>query len=225
MAEYVSDISVDSAEKKEAGGENPPQVDHHFLEESVSPHTGDDRTGILSAEDTFEDVGPLKSTSPLRLQITPSTPTDEAETPRLAPTGRRVSFQVGRGEEGDNDLTTFVANRDGSIPPPASRQTPSAATSTSSLLPPTLHRHKRRDSEWVFRPLKLKFKVKELEELYRNYVYRQQLSLVFTACVIMVVLSLIVVISFFVNTKVHVHVCIPARSLCVFVGGYDVHCD
>lgn len=216
MADYVSDISIDSAEKKGAGGEdkvNPPQLDHHSLEESASPLTGDDRTGILSTDDTLEPAVPPES---LKVQVTPSTPTEEAETPRLAPTGRRVSFQVGRAEEeGENELTKFVANRDGSVAPSiSSRQTPSAATSTSSLLAPALDPtagrkpgptckpRKRRDSEWVFRPLKLKFKVKELEELYRNYVYRQQLSLVFTACVIMVVLSLIVVISFFVNMKV-----------------------
>lgn len=219
MADYVSDISIDSAEKKGAGGEdevNPPQLDHHSLEESASPLTGDDRTGILSSEDTLDSTRPPESTSSLKVQVTPSTPTEEAETARrLAPTGRRVSFQVGCGEEeGEIELTRFVANRDGSIAPSiSSRQTPSAATSTSSLLaapPPTLEPTagrkpgpKRRESEWVFRPLKLKFKVKELEELYRNYVYRQQLSLVFTACLIMVVLSLIVVISFFVNTKVY----------------------
>ena len=62
---------------------------------------------------------------------------------------------------------------------------------------------RKRNSEWVFRPLKLKFKVKELEELYRNYVYRQQQSLVFTACLIMVALSVMVVLAFFINVKVH----------------------
>ena len=61
----------------------------------------------------------------------------------------------------------------------------------------------KRNSEWVFRPLKLKFKVKELEELYKNYVYRQQQSLVFTACLIMVALSVMVVLAFFINVKVH----------------------
>lgn len=218
MADYVSDISIDSGEKKGAGGKDkvdpPPPLDHHSLEESASPLTGDDRTGILSSDDTLEPALPPESASSLKVQVTPSTPTEEAETPRLPPTGRRVSFQVGRTEEdGENELTKFVANRDGSVAPSiSSRQTPSAATSTSSLLAPALEPtagrrpgpkpRKRKDSEWVFRPLKLKFKVKELEELYRNYVYRQQLSLVFTACVIMVVLSLIVVISFFVNTKV-----------------------
>ena len=61
---------------------------------------------------------------------------------------------------------------------------------------------RKRNSEWVFRPLKLKFKVKELEELYRNYVYKQQQNLLFTACLILVALSLMVVLSFLINGKV-----------------------
>ena len=61
---------------------------------------------------------------------------------------------------------------------------------------------RKRNSEWVFRPLKLKFKVKELEELYRNYVYRQQQNLLFTACLILVALSIMVIMAFLINAKV-----------------------
>ena len=61
---------------------------------------------------------------------------------------------------------------------------------------------RKRNSEWVFKPLKLKFKVKELEELYRNYVYRQQQNLLFTACLILVALSVMVILAFLINAKV-----------------------
>ena len=55
---------------------------------------------------------------------------------------------------------------------------------------------RKRDSEWVFRPLRLKFKVKELEQLYKNAVYRQQQTLLIWACVLMVGLSLLVLLTF-----------------------------
>ena len=116
-------------------------------------------------------------------------------------------------------------NKTDGLDVPLDRYTPYVSTSpTPDLYPPDpirppLHQQRsrlgsKRDSEWVFRPLKLKFKVKELEELYRNYVYRQQQSLVFTACLIMVALSVMLVISFLANTKVcnfshsvHMHMC------------------
>lgn len=227
MADKVPDISVDSAEREGAGDDdekNRPQVEYP-VEVSASQDTSDDRAGVPSANDTPEAKPPPNSTSAMEQHlVTPSIPTEEAETKGQASTGRRVSFQVGWGGGGGENEPTQLANRDSMLAPPAFyRRTPSAATSTSSLLPLTPEpssdnqRHgRRRDSEWVFRPLKLKFKVKELEELYRTYVYRQQLSLVFTACSIMVALSVIVFISFLVNTKVHVYVL--ARRVCFVTG-------
>ena len=60
----------------------------------------------------------------------------------------------------------------------------------------------KRDSEWVFRPLRLKFKVKELELLYKNYVYRQQQSLLFKACMLLVFLTALVLVVFLARGKV-----------------------
>lgn len=213
MADNEKDISVDSAERGGAGDddEKSPPHEGHPVEVSPSPDTSDKWAGVPSANDTPEVKPPPNSTSLLKTQqhlVTPSALTEEAETRGQAPTGRRVSFQVGVAErEEENTHTEFVANRNRmTVPSSFHRRTPSSSSSLLPLTPePTSdnQRHgRRRDSEWVFRPLKLKFKVKELEELYRTYVHRQQLSLVFTACSIMVTLSVIVVISFLVNTKV-----------------------
>ena len=61
---------------------------------------------------------------------------------------------------------------------------------------------RKRDSEWVFRPLRLKFRVKELEQLYKNSVYRQQQSLLYSVCVLMPFISLITLIVFLGERKV-----------------------
>ena len=61
---------------------------------------------------------------------------------------------------------------------------------------------RKKDSEWVFRPLKLKFKVKELEHLYNNAVYRQRQALLLWACVLMAALSLLILLVYLGNTKV-----------------------
>lgn len=55
---------------------------------------------------------------------------------------------------------------------------------------------RRKDSEWVFRPLRLKFKVKELEKLYKDAVYRQDQSLLISACFIMLALSILALLIF-----------------------------
>lgn len=61
---------------------------------------------------------------------------------------------------------------------------------------------RKKDSEWVFRPLKLKFKVKELEHLYNNAVYRQRQALLLGACVLMSILSLLVLVVYLGTGKV-----------------------
>lgn len=61
---------------------------------------------------------------------------------------------------------------------------------------------RKKDSEWVFRPLKLKFKVKELEHLYNNAVYRQRQALLLGACVLMSILSVLVLIVYLGRKKV-----------------------
>ena len=142
---------------------------------------------------------------------------DTGVTP-LSSTGRRVSWGVIKAQLGTRE-TSMEASDELRVPG-GDRYTPSASGSPSSTpippRPPSDYgsecsfrsrpglpwARRRRDSEWVFRPLKLKFKVKELEELYRNYVYRQQQSLVCTACLIMVFISLMVAIFFFANKKV-----------------------
>ena len=60
----------------------------------------------------------------------------------------------------------------------------------------------KKDSEWVFRPLKLKFKVKELEHLYNNAVYRQRQALLLGACVLMTILSLLIFVVYLIGQKV-----------------------
>ena len=63
-------------------------------------------------------------------------------------------------------------------------------------------RERRRRSEWVFRPLRVKFKVKELEELYKNFVFRQKQFLLFSACVLMAFLSFLFVLTYLGGEKV-----------------------
>ncbi len=61
---------------------------------------------------------------------------------------------------------------------------------------------RKKDSEWVFRPLKLKFKVKELEQLYNNAVYRQRQGLLLGACILMVMVSIIIFLVYLGRRKV-----------------------
>ena len=63
-------------------------------------------------------------------------------------------------------------------------------------------RERRRKSEWVFRPLRVKFKVKEIEGLYKNSVFRQKQALLLSACVLMFILSLLTVLTYLGNRKV-----------------------
>ena len=142
--------------------------------------------------------------SPRTLVVTPS------EGGETYAGGRRVSFKPD-DKDGIIELPAGLENNDLSVltgrytPSPISPSPSSVAPSASpfpSRPPPRRSAWRRRESEWVFRPLKLKFKVKELEELYKNYVYRQQQSLVCMACLIMMFLSVLVVIFFFANAKV-----------------------
>ena len=215
MADYVSEVREEGAERrqeeKEAGRGNEEKktpLDIQSVEGS-QPQAGANRENDSggNVSNTPEGSPPPTGTQQ-ELTATPITPGAT-----VGPsTVRRVSFQapeivqiplsdLGEGMEHASNNRTHVP---GYLPSTSPSPTP-------GLLPPPdpvpnmRHRWvlgRRRDSEWVFRPLKLKFKVKELEELYRGYVYRQQQSLVFTACLIMVALSFIVVISFLVNTKV-----------------------
>lgn len=63
---------------------------------------------------------------------------------------------------------------------------------------------RKKNSEWVFRPLRLKFKVKELEELYKNAVYRQQQWLLMCSCFVMVFVSFLGLIAFLASGSVRV---------------------
>ena len=142
------------------------------------------------------------------------------EAPALPSTVRRVSFQhesdvvmILPPSSSREERYTPLAERSSidSLQVPGSRYTPSTSSSPTPSLPlpeqfsmPRRLLGRRRNSEWVFRPLKLKFKVKELEELYGNYIYRQQQSLLCTACLIMFSLSLMIFITFLANKKVSV---------------------
>ena len=61
---------------------------------------------------------------------------------------------------------------------------------------------RKRNSEWVFRPLRLKFKVKQLEQLYKYSVYRQKQALLLGACMLMVGLCLLILLTFVGSQKV-----------------------
>ena len=63
---------------------------------------------------------------------------------------------------------------------------------------------RKRDSEWVFKPLKLKFKVKELEHLYNSAVYRQRQALLLGACILISILSLIILVVYLAEQKVFI---------------------
>ena len=63
-------------------------------------------------------------------------------------------------------------------------------------------RERRKRSEWVFRPLRVKFKVKELEELYKSSVFRQKQSLLLSACLLMAFISFLIVLTYLGKRKV-----------------------
>lgn len=48
----------------------------------------------------------------------------------------------------------------------------------------------RKTSGWAFRPLKIKFKEKELEKIYKRSVYRQHQELILTLCALNVVIAM-----------------------------------
>lgn len=61
---------------------------------------------------------------------------------------------------------------------------------------------RKKSSEFVFRPLKLKFKVKELEQLYNSYLYRQRQKLLLQSCILVTLLSLILLVVYLAEEKV-----------------------
>ena len=62
----------------------------------------------------------------------------------------------------------------------------------------------RKASEWSFRPLKIKFKEKELEKIYTRSVYRQQQQLLLILCGLNVVIAVFMVcFVFLAKTKVN----------------------
>ena len=170
----------------------------------------------------IQSHSPPRSVSPSAVVVTPSEAAPSGLSGVAAGSGvgdpvslvsvRRVSFQQESNIAKREDNTHSENSRTDDLQvPPGTHYTPSISPSPSASHPMPDHAQqgdtrrllgRKRNSEWVFRPLKLKFKVRELEELYRNYVYRQQQSLVCTACLIMVGLSVMVAISFLVNVKV-----------------------
>lgn len=63
-------------------------------------------------------------------------------------------------------------------------------------------RRTRKESEWALRPLKIKFRQKDLERLYKNFIYRQEQTLLLYACVLMIIMALAVLLTFLAEEKV-----------------------
>lgn len=63
-------------------------------------------------------------------------------------------------------------------------------------------RGKRKSSEWAFRPLKIKFKMKEFEKIYDRSVFRQQQQLLIYVCGLMVIIAMLILIIFLGKQKV-----------------------
>ena len=88
---------------------------------------------------------------------------------------------------------------------------------------------RKKNSEWVFRPLRLKFKVKELEELYKNAVYRQQQWLLMCSCFVMVFVSFLGLIAFLASGSVrvppppHTHTNTSYLTHCTCISSHYTH--
>lgn len=63
----------------------------------------------------------------------------------------------------------------------------------------------RKASEWTFRPLKIKFKMKEFEKIYDRSVYRRQQLLLIYVCSLMVLIALLILLIFLGKEKVSSH--------------------
>ena len=204
-------LEEEAVGKDEAGKSPSPELPKDQSQEEdaggAEPGAGGGG-GSVARLDSYSPAGSSSGSrkSPRTLVVTPA-PASEGGDPS---TGRRVSFKPD-DRDGNVELPAGLENNDLRVP--AGRYTPSPISpSPTSVAPsaspfpsrPQQRRSawRRRESEWVFRPLKLKFKVKELEELYKNYVYRQQQSLVCMACLIMFFLSVLVFIFFFAHSKV-----------------------
>ena len=71
---------------------------------------------------------------------------------------------------------------------------------------------RKKDSEFVFRPLKLKFRVKELEDLYNSYVFRQRQKLLLIACFLVALLSVIILVEYLASRKVSIHTSLELQT-------------
>lgn len=61
---------------------------------------------------------------------------------------------------------------------------------------------KRKGSEWAFRPLKIKFKMKEFEKIYDRSIFRQHQQLLINVCALMVILAVLTLLIFLGKRKV-----------------------
>ena len=76
----------------------------------------------------------------------------------------------------------------------------SSAHEDDEIMPRRLSRN--RTSEWAIRPLRVKFKTKELEDIYDRSVYRQQQELLIKACILVILVGITSVIVYLGKTKV-----------------------
>ncbi len=67
---------------------------------------------------------------------------------------------------------------------------------------PKRYNRKRNASEWAVLPLKVKFRIKELENIYDRSVYRYQQELLLKACLLVVFVSIATVCVFLGKEKV-----------------------
>ena len=65
----------------------------------------------------------------------------------------------------------------------------------------------RKSSEWAFRPLKIKFKMKEFEKIYDRYVYRQQQQLIIFVSCLLSLIALVTLAVFLGEEKVFDFTC------------------
>ena len=109
-------------------------------------------------------------------------------------------------------MATFNAAKervsfDDSIPDPIPRKSLSSVASIQDDDVERTSRHssnsrKRNPSEWAVLPLKVKFRIKELEKIYDRSVYRYQQELLIKACFLVIFVSIVSVCVFLGKEKV-----------------------
>ena len=151
-----------------------------------SHHAGEAGNGLEERANPVESVakhvyGP---------QLVEAVPSTQGEAPSI----QDEASEPGEKKEEDLDLETAD---EGGVDLKPTYPTIEDGQDLKSFKP-----RKKRDSEWVFKPLKLKFRVKELEELYKKYVFRQRQYLLFVVCLVIMALALLEIVMYLGTRKV-----------------------